>query len=550
MLDLRQAKRVAVIGGGLTGWFAALMLRRVFSPNVEIVVFEDPNLSPYDYGQGGLANFIGALQRSAVDIEDFAKETGATFKMGYAYRGWREGRDSDVYFDLFPAANNHIEELDFSFRGVWPYLAMYIATKTPFHTIFPGFSLIESGSSQVEAKAVFNLRRSGIQQTFHFSVKMVTEYLKKLGLSRQIISRAQKVVDFVIAENGDVIALKLRGGDDYSVDFVIDATDFNRLALAGKYKAKWRSFSENLLPDRALSFVMPNQTSNPGFLTEAIALNNGYLWQVPLREKTSATYVFSSKHSDEGRAKEELQSRLGFEINPDIVLSYEAGNFEKVWINNVIALGGASGFIGQLEEASLSQMLQQLAQLEKTFLDCHGIIGNHTVEAFNRANHDSFGEIADFVRMHYDGGRRDTVFWRDANGAKRSDNYQAMKVCFSHRLPRVIDIDGYATGWRPLFHLLNWLFVAAPLGIISVEAATAELDYLPPQIRQRMEQYGAELIRMRASNGFTLNGQNFEAYQNYSSASSSYFQPKMEEDVPTTQTLFGREEGGFRATHR
>lgn len=550
MLDLRHAKRVAVIGGGLTGWFAALMLRRVFSPNVEIFVFEDPDLPPFSRGAGSLNNFLAALQRAAVDINDFVEETGATFKMGYAYRGWREGGANDVYYDLFPAANNHIEELDFSFRGVWPYLAMRIATKTPFHTIFPGFSLIEGASSQVEARAVFNLQRSGIQPTFHFSVGKVTEYLRQLGFSQQIMTRAQKVEDFVIAENGDVVALNLHGGDEVSVDFVIDASGFSRFAFGRKYKAKWRSFAAGLLQDRALSFVMQNQASNPGFLTQAIALNDGYLWQVPLREQTSATYVFSSKHSDEGRAKEELQTRFGFAINPEAVLSFEPGNFEKIWINNVVALGTASGFIEPLEETSLSQTLQQLVELEKTFVDCHGIIGNHTVEAFNYANQQSFNEIADFVRMHYDGGRRDTIFWRDANSAHRSDAYQAMKACFSQRLPRIIDIDSYVIGWRPLFHLLNWLFVAAPLGIVSTEAALGELNYLPPQIRQRMEQYGAELIRTRTSNNFTQGGADFEPYQNYSGTSHSYFQPEIEKNASSSQTEFAQDEGGFSATYR
>ncbi|MBI0021673.1 tryptophan 7-halogenase [Bartonella sp. W8097] len=42
MLDLGQAKNIAVIGGGLSGWLSALMLRRVFSANVDIAVFEDP----------------------------------------------------------------------------------------------------------------------------------------------------------------------------------------------------------------------------------------------------------------------------------------------------------------------------------------------------------------------------------------------------------------------------------------------------------------------------------------------------------------------------
>ena len=33
MINLRGIKRVAIIGGGTAGWFAALTLRRIFSPN-------------------------------------------------------------------------------------------------------------------------------------------------------------------------------------------------------------------------------------------------------------------------------------------------------------------------------------------------------------------------------------------------------------------------------------------------------------------------------------------------------------------------------------
>jgi len=65
LLDLRRAKKIAVVGGGLTGWFAALMLLRVFSPKVEIVVFEDPKRPHYSGGEGGLGNFVVNLQRAS-----------------------------------------------------------------------------------------------------------------------------------------------------------------------------------------------------------------------------------------------------------------------------------------------------------------------------------------------------------------------------------------------------------------------------------------------------------------------------------------------------
>ena len=37
MLDLSQAKRIVVVGGGTAGWFAALEMRFAFPETVEVV---------------------------------------------------------------------------------------------------------------------------------------------------------------------------------------------------------------------------------------------------------------------------------------------------------------------------------------------------------------------------------------------------------------------------------------------------------------------------------------------------------------------------------
>lgn len=560
MLDLGQAKKIAVIGGGLTGWFAALMLRRVFSPKVDIVVFEDPKRPHYSGGEGGLANFVVNLQRASIDIDEFVHNTDATFKMGNVYRGWRNGGQNDIYYQLFPSPDDHVEEIDFSYRGVWPYLATRIATKTPLHTLFPGFSLIEAGSSQVEANAVFKLRRSGIQPTFHFSVGKLVTLLKNAGVSRQISFRNQRVADLVIASNGDVTSLKLDSGEEVPVDFVIDASGFERISAGKKYKSEWRSFSGSLLENSILSFSVPNGRKNPSFVSEAAALGAGYLWQVPLAGHVSAQYVFSSQYITATRVRDELQSYLGSAISPTGITTFNPGNFKKIWANNVVALGVASGFISPLETPSLGFMLQQLGELERTFLACRGIIGEQTIEAFNQANDKSFSEIADFLRLHYDGGRSDYTFWCDAGLAKRSASLEAMEACFHKRLPRIIDIDGYNTGWPPLYHLMNWIFVAAPLAIVSVEGAMSELNNMPPQIRQRMEQYARELMRMRTPVTHSqqrqglkregASGQGFSLDQNSSSRGASYGTGKNNGQVSDKPGSFQEEEGSLRATHR
>ena len=52
MLNLHEMKRVCIVGGGTAGWFAALYLRQISSPNVEIMVISAPEIPIVGVGEG------------------------------------------------------------------------------------------------------------------------------------------------------------------------------------------------------------------------------------------------------------------------------------------------------------------------------------------------------------------------------------------------------------------------------------------------------------------------------------------------------------------
>lgn len=159
-----------------------------------------------------------------------------------------------------------------------------------------------------------------------------------------------------------------------------------------------------------------------------------------------------------------------------------------------MAVGLASGFVEPLEATSIGQMLEELRNIEKILIDGRGVIGFNTIDSFNRSNHASWHGICDFLRMHYDGGRQDTRFWRDVLKLPRSDRYQELRACFDHRLPRMMDIENYVgNGWAPIFHMVNWLLVGAPLDVVTRRAGASELLGLPANMREQMAPYMAQL---------------------------------------------------------
>ncbi len=494
MLDVRRVKKIAIIGGGLSGWLSALMLRRVFSANVDITVFEDPNLPCFKGGEGGLHHFIAMVRRLNIDLQHFVDTIKPTFKMGNVFRGFRNGSANDIFYNLHPGMNDHLEELDFSLYGFWPYLATAIVLGVPLETIFPAFALIEQKANQLEANAVFNTHRSGVEPTLHFDCRLVVDYLKKIGNERQIRAFARKVVDFEISPDGHVDALKLFGGDNFNVDFVIDASGLRHLLVGQKLNGKWHSFSDSLLTNCAIDFRLANNGRRVDLVSEYYATPAGYICGIPLSDHYSGMHVFSNNHTDWSRAKREVELLFASPVAARPVITFDPGNFGKTWVGNAIAIGVSSGYLGPLQASATETTIHQIARLERILLECNGVIGEHIIEDYNKSNNEAFKDNADFLRMHFEGGRCDTEFWRDAASARRSSRLQERLACFSERLPRLIDFENYGAGFPPLYHVFDWLFIASSLGIVSKAAALNELEGLPLKIRDKMENYGRNIL--------------------------------------------------------
>jgi tryptophan halogenase len=494
VLNLRHAKHAVVLGGGTAGWFAALTLRRMFGENVEVRVVESSRLSIIGVGEGGLVNLVQALNRLEIPTSEFMRETGATFKLGFSYEGWRTGADDDRFFHLFAAPN--AEETKWNIGGFFPLISALVANKVDLHRFIPGARAIIEGAPQAEIGAMLAQGKSGLATSFHFDSYRVAKFLKDKALARGVMHTDADVKDIELNEQGDVTGLLIDGAR-VPADLLVDASGLARLCIEKKFGVRWRSFSDYLLLDRAIPFYLKHPGPNPGAVTRAIAMSAGWVWQIPLVERIGAGYVFSSAHSDPESAVAEVEKKLGVKIDAQRVINFDPGNFERVWVRNVIALGLSSGFVEPLEATSIGQMLEQLRNFERVVVACNGIVPDTTIDEFNRANCRSWDGIRDFLRMHYDGGRNDQPFWRDVANSPYPDSYAQLKECFALRTPRIADLVNYlAPEWQGIFHTINWLFVGAPLGVITPEAAQAELLSLPPPLRNGVGEY---LARLRAS---------------------------------------------------
>ena len=488
MLDFNEIRDVVVLGGGAAGWFAAAEARRLFGPQTAVTLVESPDIGIVGVGEGGIVNLVEALKRNGIDPLAFMRETEGAFKLGFAYRGWHGGGEEDVYYHLF---NGPLELAN----GFDPQMSALLANGLGIGHAVRSMPLVVRGASQDDVLQALKEENPGFTASLHFDSHRLAEYLRRIASGRGVQLRLAKVQELLLApETGWVRALKLDDGDEVPVGFLIDASGFARFSLGRTYKAAWRSFAPWLLLDRAIPFHMPHPGPNPALVTNALAMPNGWMWQIPLQKRVGAGYVYSSAHVDDDTALGEIERRLGFAVQPMRTLRFEPGHFEQVWRGNVMAVGLASGFVEPLEATSIGQMLEQLAAFGLLVAGSHGVVSDLAIERFNQANADYWRGILDFLRMHYDVRRRDTPFWRDAAERPLSPGYAALKQVWQRRTPRPFDTVPYRLRAQiSMFGPPSWLAVGQGVGAIPPQAAQAELQGLPAERRRELDAFVASV---------------------------------------------------------
>ncbi len=493
MLNIKKAKNIVIVGGGTAGWFAALTMRRMFSGAATVRLIESSKIGIIGVGEGGILNIMTALRRNGVDIDDFMAATGATYKWGFAYEGWRTGQPDDIYYHLFGLAKHKVHEQR---NGYFPYLSAMVNQKIPMHRYMRGFEAVQGNASQQEARRLLDSGQTDLLSSVHFDSHKVAAYLRKIALQRGVVHTDAKVLDTLQDASGAVKEIVTTQGH-FQADFVIDASGLSRLII-GKLDAQWESFSDHLLMDRAIPFYMKHPKPHPYLVTRALAMQAGWMWQIPLVRRVGAGYVFSSKFTTPEDAVAEIRATVGDDVEPQRVIAFDPGCYRRVWMGNVVALGLSSGFVEPLEATSIGQMLEQLNNLEKTLLLNYGVVPQKTIDGFNAANHASWLGIRDFLRMHYDQTRQDNPFWRAASSAPYPESYRQLRECWKLRTPRDMDIAQYHPyGWSQLFHVLSWMYVGSAMGVVSPESTLDELMSLPQEEQDQLRKFVASFSSLR-----------------------------------------------------
>jgi tryptophan halogenase len=241
---------------------------------------------------------------------------------------------------------------------------------------------------------------------------------------RGVVHIKEHIDEIKVDNNGEISGLVLRNGDTLEADLYLDCTGFNSLLLEKTLGVKFNSFN-NLLPnDRAWAVQVPyeNKELEMENVTDCVAVDNGWIWNIPLYSRIGKGYVFSSQFVSEEDALEEFKqfimtrmksSRTREQVDAlDFrLIKIKNGVHDSCWHKNVVAVGLSYGFIEPLESTGLLSVQEILLRL------CHTL----HYDTVNKIHVDNFNYIVSgimqsfkyFVTYHYTlSSRRDTPYWK------------------------------------------------------------------------------------------------------------------------------------------
>lgn len=431
---MQAPRKILIVGGGSAGWMAAAYLNAALNFGdrkiAEISLVESPDVPRIGVGEATIPSINHLLAAIGMDPHEFMRRADGTFKQSIRFVDWRHGRGEyyhHPFTQLRPGPLDHSGEL-------W----LRSDRSIPFcETVSAQPIICELGlAPQMLGRWDFGPR---LAYAYHMNALKFADYLCEWSTARGVTHHLDHVVDVELKENGDIAAVKTREGQRLAADLFIDCTGFAGLLIEKALGVRWVDCSQWLLCDRAVTLHVPYKDHYPGNVrpyTTATALSAGWVWDIPLQDRRSLGYVYSSQFIDDAQAEREVRDFEGphAESLDSRLVRFKVGHREKAWVRNCIAIGLAGSFIEPLESTGL-----YLSDLAAVMLAEHFPRGDDTAPLALRVNRilaNRFYEILDFINMHYCLTRRtDTGFWREVQRPERINGRLKAKLDFWRMKP-------------------------------------------------------------------------------------------------------------------
>lgn len=509
-----KVKTVTIVGGGSSGWMTAAALSKL-CPHLKITLVESPRIGTVGVGESTLGHINKFLSMLGLKDEDWMPVCNATYKNSIRFTNFRDN-DGTSFEYPFSAG------LDFSDKPSGTQAWSELATMYPDEYGPEQFAEMYCTGNTMLAKYNKQTRdEKGILRNFSF--RWDTAYHLDAGLFGQYLRDTMAIPNGVTHIQGDVHSHKkdslgnitdilLVDGTVLTADLWIDCTGFSSIMLEGWMGSQFVAFDKYLANDRAWACRIPYEDREKEMhnVTDCHALDNGWVWNIPLWNRIGTGYCYSSKFTTDEEAKREFRNHLATTGSKERAENAEMFNIKirhgrrrRAWVKNVVGVGLSYGFVEPLESTGLLTTHENIIKLVDSLNRRDGYITRSEREGFNFAVEHEVLRFRDFVSQHYALSRRtDTPYWNWCTQLNeycpdQMGDYMLLQGQYPNMIGNIVSSQVY-----PPEYVGN-MFIAAGMGVKSI--STKELIFYNGS-RQ-------EVARKEEEIGYTK--RKFEEYRDY-----------------------------------
>ena len=421
-----KIESVCIVGGGSSGWMTAAALSKL-CPNLEIALIESPTVKTVGVGESTLGHINRFLDLLDLKDEDWMAECNATYKNSIRFTNFRE--NDGTHFE-YPFASGFDYTDKYAGLLTWADLAvLYPDEYTPetfaeFYATGNTF-LAKYNKECKNADGVFRNFDFKYDTAYHMDAEKFGQYLKnKIAIPNGVQYLVGNVCKYQIDETTKNITTIVTEDDlAISADLFIDCTGFKSLLLEGFMGSRFQSFSNMLANNKAMACRLPyvDREEEMENVTNCTAIENGWVWNIPLWNRIGTGYVYSSKFVEKEVAEKEFRAHLArdprFEKRAEEAqlfhIDIKHGKRARAWVNNVVGVGLSYAFVEPLESTGLLTTHENIIKLIETLNRRDGYVSRMDIDGFNFACDYEMNGWQQFIAVHYGMSMRtDTPYWR------------------------------------------------------------------------------------------------------------------------------------------
>ena len=484
-------KNILIVGGGSAGVMSAYTIKKLF-PKKNVTLIESKNISTVGVGESTLGHINQWLALMGISDEDFMKECNASYKMSIRFENFYSKKDGGFHYPFgqpFTKGNQAILN-DWYFKKIL-YPKTPVSNYADMH--YPIMSLVNENKILTDEKNIaIGLESYSFKKdvAYHFDATLFANWLKKKFIKIGGKAKIGNIVKTHKNKNG-IEKVVTDKKEILKADLFIDCTGWKSLLLGEALEEPFQSYEDMLPNNSAWATKLPYTNKRKQLVpyTNCEAIENGWVWTIPLWSRLGTGYVYSDKYISDENALKQFKKHLGRDDLNFKKLKMRVGIHNQIFVKNVCAIGMAAGFIEPLESNGLLTVHEFLIKLVRILN--RPVISNFVKQQFNLSCKRFFHEFAEFVAAHYAlSSRNDTQYWKDIQNRKykMEENFfhgnsvfQAIQQwCFNDfHYPETSGMDCIGTGMR---------FWPTDEHMLKYGTYNNNLDFLNNDTRERLKQ--------------------------------------------------------------